>query len=62
MDTVTIGTWRARFLLGENVVNIEKVEYKNPPDPFVYFYVTYSTGHIGVFPGTDSDEWIEYIP
>jgi hypothetical protein len=37
-------------------VRIARVRF----DWIVYSYVTYSS--VGCFPGTDSTEWIEYIP
>ena len=44
--------------LEERDINIERAYYAGVP----HYYVSYTKYHVGLFPGVDSDEWIEYIP
>ena len=47
-------------VLQERDVNIERVWYEG--ENVRYFYVSHGKYRVGTFPGTASDEWIEYIP
>lgn len=40
-------------------VRVVKTRWDHQPE-LAYFWCTYNT--VGVWPGTDSNEWIEYIP
>jgi hypothetical protein len=40
-------------------INIERVSWSAG---LTYYYVSRGTAYVGVWPGTESDEWIEYIP
>lgn len=42
-------------------INIERTQYCALNEP-TYYWVTQGVGHVGVWPGEGSDEWIEYIP
>lgn len=72
---MTVGQWIAKFPCDRcmraefpctdpvvDVVNIERVEYKDPPERWVYYYVSRGNMHIGVYPGTADPNWIEYLP
>lgn len=62
-----VRAWQARFpcpcpgLSCTQVaqVNIERVSWGSD---MAYYYVSEGAYHVGVWPGTASDEWIEYIP
>lgn len=41
-------------------LHVERVWYAG--DTVRYFYVSVGTAHVGVFPGINSEDWIEYVP
>jgi hypothetical protein len=61
-----MNTWSAYFRVDEMPMLMElrhvTVVRTNPWDhePVPYYYTMVNS--VGVWPGTDSDEWIEYIP
>ena len=40
-------------------INIERVSWESR---LAYYYVSRGPWRVGTWPGSDSDEWIEYIP